>query len=125
MTDTSISPLRQRMTADMTIRGFTASTQRGYITAVRSFTLFFGWFWILRWAPKGWGLNALFEVTSAMSNAGLTSGLLTPDFPTVGKWIFMFLMWIGRLEIIPALVLLLTLPLMFQRSSKNGRTTKS
>ena len=29
MTDTSISPLRQRMTEDMTVPGFTASTQRG------------------------------------------------------------------------------------------------
>jgi len=42
MTDESISPLRQRMTEDMTIRGFTASTQRGYIAAVRRFTAFLG-----------------------------------------------------------------------------------
>jgi site-specific recombinase XerD len=42
MTDKSISPLRQRMIEDMTVRGFTAGTQRGYITAVRSFTVFFG-----------------------------------------------------------------------------------
>ena len=42
MTDTSISPLRQRMIEDMTVRGFTAGTQRGYITAVRSFSIFLG-----------------------------------------------------------------------------------
>jgi site-specific recombinase XerD len=42
MTDRSISPLRQRMIEDMTVRGFTACTQRGYITAVRTFTVFFG-----------------------------------------------------------------------------------
>ncbi len=42
MTDKSISPLRQRMTEDMTVRGFTACTQRGYIAAVRNFTAFFG-----------------------------------------------------------------------------------
>ena len=42
MTDKSISPLRQRMIEDMTVRGFTTGTQRGYITAVRSFTVFFG-----------------------------------------------------------------------------------
>jgi len=29
MTDTAISPLRVRMIEDMTVRGFTASTQRG------------------------------------------------------------------------------------------------
>jgi site-specific recombinase XerD len=42
MTDKSISPLRQRMIEDMTVRGFTAGTQRGYITAVREFSVFFG-----------------------------------------------------------------------------------
>ncbi len=42
MTDKAISPLRRRMTEDMTILGFTASTQAGYIRAVRDFTVFFG-----------------------------------------------------------------------------------
>jgi site-specific recombinase XerD len=42
MTDTAISPLRRRMIEDMTVRGFTASTQRGYIRAVRDFTAFLG-----------------------------------------------------------------------------------
>ncbi len=36
------SPLRRRMTEDMTVRGFTASTQTGYLRAVRDFTAFFG-----------------------------------------------------------------------------------
>jgi len=46
MTDRTISPpgspLRQRMTEDMTIRGFTVGTQRGYLAAVENFTAFFG-----------------------------------------------------------------------------------
>ena len=42
MTDKTISPLRRRMTEDMTVRGFTACTQRGYIRAVKDFTVFFG-----------------------------------------------------------------------------------
>ena len=42
MTDKAISPLRLRMTEDMTVRGFTACTQRGYIAAVRDFTVFLG-----------------------------------------------------------------------------------
>ncbi len=36
------SPLRGRMIEDMTVRGFTADTQRGYIAAVKRFTVFFG-----------------------------------------------------------------------------------
>lgn len=40
--DQPISPLRQRMIEDMEVRGFIACTQRGYIRAVRDFTVFFG-----------------------------------------------------------------------------------
>ncbi len=42
MTDNTISPLRRRMTEDMTIRGFTVGTQRGYLVAVENFTSFLG-----------------------------------------------------------------------------------
>ncbi len=42
MTDKAISPLRQRMIEDMTVRGFTPGTQRGYIRAVKDFTAFLG-----------------------------------------------------------------------------------
>jgi site-specific recombinase XerD len=38
----AISPLRRRMIDDMTIRGFTPGTQRGYIRAVEDFTAFLG-----------------------------------------------------------------------------------
>jgi len=46
MTDKAISPsgspLRRRMIEDMTVRGFTACTQRGYLAAVKRFTIFLG-----------------------------------------------------------------------------------
>ena len=42
MTDKRISPLRRRMTEDMTVRGFTAGTQGGYLAAVENFTAFLG-----------------------------------------------------------------------------------
>jgi len=44
MTDSnkSISPLRQRMIDDMTLRKLTAKTQAGYLRAVIKFSLFFG-----------------------------------------------------------------------------------
>ena len=42
MTDKTISPLRRRMIEDMEVRGFDAGTQRGYIAAVRNFTVFLG-----------------------------------------------------------------------------------
>ena len=46
MTDKAISPpgspLRRRMIEDMTVRGFTASTQQGYVRTVKDFTAFLG-----------------------------------------------------------------------------------
>jgi site-specific recombinase XerD len=42
MTDEAISPLRLRMIEDMTVRGFAAGTQRGYIAAIKRFTIFLG-----------------------------------------------------------------------------------
>jgi site-specific recombinase XerD len=42
MTDTPISPLRQRMIEDMTIRKFARRTQEGYIRSIKSFSTFLG-----------------------------------------------------------------------------------
>jgi len=50
--------------------------------------------------------NIIFEVTSAQGNVGLSSGITGAGMPTPAKTIFLFNMWIGRLEIIPVLVLL-------------------
>src|SRR5712672_850819 len=42
MTDTAVSPLRRRMTEDMTIRKMAPRTQEGYIRAVKNFSAFLG-----------------------------------------------------------------------------------
>jgi site-specific recombinase XerD len=42
MTDTPVSPLRQRLIEDMTIRKFARRTQEGYIRSIKSFSTFLG-----------------------------------------------------------------------------------
>ncbi|HUU74586.1 MAG TPA: potassium transporter TrkG [Methanoregulaceae archaeon] len=47
----------------------------------------------------------IFDLVSAASNVGLGSGYFTPAAPIQIKWLFIFVMWIGRLEIVPVLIL--------------------
>lgn len=47
----------------------------------------------------------LFELASAQSNVGLSTGVTSATMPVAAKVLLIFNMWIGRLEIIPVLLL--------------------
>lgn len=65
---------------------------------------------LLHVVPAGFNLDdVILEVASAQSNAGLSTGITTASLPAAGKIMLIFNMWIGRLEIIPAVFLLRTL----------------
>lgn len=49
----------------------------------------------------------IFEAISALSNCGLGLGYMTAASPLPVKWIFITLMWVGRLEFIPAFILII------------------
>jgi trk system potassium uptake protein TrkH len=49
--------------------------------------------------------NVIFEVCSAQGNVGLSIGITSMGMEPAAKIILIFSMWIGRLEIIPIIVL--------------------
>lgn len=53
--------------------------------------------------------DTIFEIASALGSVGLSTGITHPDLPWLGKLVLIVCMWMGRLEIIPVL-LLLSLP---------------
>ena len=63
----------------------------------------------------GWGVflyfgydpfQSLFDIISTQGNVGLSLGVIGPGLPDAIKIVLTFLMWIGRLEIIPVLILI-------------------
>ncbi len=52
--------------------------------------------------------HIVFEMVSAASNVGLSVGYISPAAPDGMKWTYTILMWIGRLEILPVIILVLT-----------------
>ena len=53
--------------------------------------------------------EVVFEVVSAFSTSGISTGYVSPDMPLISKWIFIGVMWIGRLEVIPVVMLIIAL----------------
>jgi trk system potassium uptake protein TrkH len=51
--------------------------------------------------------EVLFECISALSNSGITVGFITATSPLAIKWIFIVLMWLGRLEVVPVIIMVL------------------
>ena len=51
----------------------------------------------------------VFTIVSAFSTCGINSGYVSPDMPVISKWIFILTMWIGRLEVIPVVMLFMAL----------------
>ena len=47
----------------------------------------------------------IFDIVSAMSSCGLSAGYISAGMPLASKWVFILVMWIGRLEVIPVIVL--------------------
>lgn len=53
--------------------------------------------------------DLIFEIVSALSSCGITTGYVSPTMPLLSKWVFIIVMWVGRLEVIAVFVLILGL----------------
>ena len=51
----------------------------------------------------------VFMVVSAFSTCGINTGYVSPAMPLVAKWVFIVVMWVGRLEVIPVVMLAVAL----------------
>lgn len=60
--------------------------------------------WIIMTFYTNDPINSLFDVTSTIGNVGLSTGMINGSLATLPKIMLIFLMWMGRLEIIPVLL---------------------
>jgi len=67
-------------------------------------------------SPRYTLADTLFEAASALGSAGLSVGITHPQLSWVGKVVLILFMWMGRLEIIPVLALLIWPITMLNRS---------
>jgi trk system potassium uptake protein TrkH len=87
----------------------TAVEAASVLLAIWMVLMFLGVFALLQVLPAETRLeNVVFEVASAQSNVGLSTGLTDAEMPLAGKLILMLAMWMGRLEILPVLVVVFT-----------------
>lgn len=66
-------------------------------------------------------INTLFDVTSTLGNVGLSTGIINGSLSTFPKMLLIFLMWLGRLEIIP---ILLTIQICFETFNQSVKLAK-
>ena len=77
--------------------------EAGSYTFLYLFLIFISWLVFMAYGYGG--INSLFEIASAQGNVGLSVGITSPNMPSIPEILLIIGMWVGRIEIIPALVL--------------------
>jgi trk system potassium uptake protein TrkH len=73
-------------------------------------SLSIGVFALLHFVPSEYILSdIILEAASALGNVGLSTGITDPNLHWAGKLTLILLMWVGRLEIVPVLLLFVSL----------------
>ncbi len=63
----------------------------------------------------------LFDTASALSNVGLSTGITGSDIPENAKYLLSLLMWLGRLEIMAVVILLISPIYLLRRKIQGNR----
>jgi trk system potassium uptake protein TrkH len=87
--------------------------EAGSYTFIYLFFIFITWLIFVQYGYDA--LNSLYEICSAQGNVGLSMGITSPTMPQIPQIFLIFNMWIGRIEIIPVLVLLRASLVAFKR----------
>lgn len=71
---------------------------------------------VMHFDPSGFDTSSvLFEIVSGLCNNGISTGFIGPDVSPVTKVAFILIMWTGRLEVMPVIVLFMGLIRGFDR----------
>lgn len=93
----------------------------GTLAVLWAVVLWTGVLVLIHFVPERFTLSeVILEVASAQSNVGLSTGITQPDLPWPGKLTLIACMWVGRLEIVPVLILLVA----FTRSWTDARRNR-
>ncbi|MDO9539069.1 MAG: TrkH family potassium uptake protein [Methanocalculus sp.] len=72
---------------------------------------------ILQFEGHGYDTShVIFDVITAACNNGISTGHISPDMSDLSKVTFIFLMWLGRLEVLPIIVLIVGIVKGFERT---------
>ena len=64
--------------------------------------------------------EVVFELVSALSNVGLSVGFISAASPISIKWIFILLMWLGRIEIVPVIIIIIGIAREIEMDTRNS-----
>ena len=99
-----ISPGGRVVQAKISNRPINEGEMKEATTYIAVYLMFLFISWIIMTYYTNDPINALFDTTSTIGNVGLSTGVINAGLDPIPKVLLIFLMWLGRLEIIPVLL---------------------